>query len=176
MKCVMNQYISDYVEKLRRIISDEDVIELYHWFWDKQDEIACAAEEINRTLGLYGKYALKSDLPCLTMGSRSGLVCLLVNPGWRQELNISEDAHCRKSKDDYVDLMFNFFVKHPEVVGERITFAAQIISFVGLLREGQDRFGHIKTTTEKWQRANSSRLVGHWEIFPFHSVEDGMSQ
>jgi hypothetical protein len=172
----MNQFINDYLERLRRISSDEDVIKLYYWFWDNQDKVKRTAEEMNQNLGLYEDYALKPDLPCLSVGSRNGLVYLFVNPGWRKDLSAREDAYCRRSKDDYVDVMFNFFVKHPNVVGERITFGAQMISFVGLLRNGLERFGPAKTATAKWQQAHSSHLIGHWELFPFHSSSDGLTR
>ena len=58
----MNEFIGDYLERLRQVSSDEDVIELYHWFWDKQKEIKQTAGQINRELGLDGDYALKPDL------------------------------------------------------------------------------------------------------------------
>src|SRR2546425_8908167 len=116
----MNEFIGDYLERLRQVSSDEDVIELYHWFWDKQEEIEQTAGQINRELGLHGDYALKPDLPCLTMGSRSGLLFLLVNPGWSEDLNRREDDYCRKSKDAYVDFFFNYFTKAPQVLGQRI--------------------------------------------------------
>jgi len=172
----MNQFMGDYLERLRQVSSDENVIELYHWFWDRQDEIRRSAEEINRELGLYGDYAVKPDLPCLTMGSRSGLLFLLVNPGWSKELNQKEDGYCRKSKKTYVDFFFNYFIRSPQVLGERIRYAVNMISFVGTLRDGLDRFGYFQTPEERWERAHSSRLLGHWELFPFHSASDGLNQ
>jgi len=112
----MNRFISDYLEKLRSISSDENLIELYHWFWDKQDEIKHTAEEINRVLGLNGDHAIKPDLPCLTIGSRTGLLFLLVNPGWT-EINQKAEDYCRKSKDAYVDLMLTGLLGPPKYWG-----------------------------------------------------------
>ena len=171
----MNRFISDYLEKLRSISSDENLIELYHWFWDKQDEIKHTAEEINRVLGLNGDHAIKPDLPCLTIGSRTGLLFLLVNPGWT-EINQKAEDYCRKSKDAYVDLMFNWFTRSPQILGKRIPYTASMISFIGVLRDGSARFGNPKTPEARWQRAQSSKLIGHWELFPFHSASDGLSK
>jgi hypothetical protein len=134
------------------------------------------AEEINRALGLAGDYAVKPDLPCLSIGSRSGLVYLFVNPGWKRDANAKEDAFCRRSKDNYIDLMFNFFITYPKVVGQRNNFGVNMISFVGLLRDGLQRFGRPKTAPEKWRLAHELKLIGHWELFPFHSSSDGLTQ
>jgi hypothetical protein len=172
----MNQFISDYLKKLKNVASDQDVIELYHWFWDRQSEIKGTANQINQAIHLSGDYAVKPDLPCLTMGSRGGLVFLLVNPGWNEDLNRKEDKHCRRSKDGYVDYFFNNFIKGPQVLGKRISYVASMISFVGTLRDGRERFGDPKTTVERWKRAQSSKLIGHWELFPLHSKSDGLSQ
>ena len=172
----MNQFIRDYIDKLQRVSSDEGLTELYHWFWDNQESIKRTAEDINRELRLDGDYALKPDLPCLSMGARRGLLFLLVNPGWSAELNRQEDEYCRKSKDHYTDLVFNFFTRHPQVVGKRIGFTAQMISLVGVLRDGAARFGHSRTPDVKWQRAQDSGLLGHWELFPFHSAKDGVTR
>jgi len=171
----MNQFISDYLGKLRRVSSDEGVKELYHWFWDNQGEIKRTAEAINRQLGLVGQYALQPDLPCLTIGARTGLLFLLVNPGW-SELNRKAEDYCRKSKDAYVDLMFNWFTRSPQILGERIRYTANMISFVGVLRDGLDRFGNSKTAEARWQQAEASKLFGHWELFPFHSAKDGLTK
>jgi hypothetical protein len=114
------------------------------------------------------------------MGSRAGLLFLFVNPGWNQEQNRKEDAHCRLSKDDYVDLYFKWFTKSPKVIGKRDNYTSSMISFVGVLRDGLDRFGlgSLRTAAaeRKWRRAQESRLIGHWELFPFHSAKDGLTR
>jgi len=171
----MNQFISDYLKKLRRVSSDEDVKELYHWFWDNQTEIKRTAEAINRELGLVGEYALQPDLPCLTIGARTGLLFLLVNPGWSEGNRKAED-YCRKSKNAYVDLMFNWFTRSPQILAERIRYTANMISFIGVLRDGPVRLGNPKTAEERWQLAQASKLIGHWELFPFHSAKDGLTK
>lgn len=33
----------------------------------------------------------------------------------------------------------------------------------------------LRTSAERWQRVHDSRLIGHWEAFPFHSAKDGLS-
>jgi hypothetical protein len=50
-----------------------------------------------------------------------------------------------------------------------------MISFVETLRDGRERFGNPKTPKARWERAQASRLIGHWELFPFHSKDDGLS-
>lgn len=171
-----NQFIEDYLERLRGVSSDANVTALYHWFWDNQALITAVATEINLALGLRGEEALQPDLPCLTMGSRQGLLFLLVNPGWNRDLNPKEDSHCRKSRDTYVDYFFNYFTASPPIIGERIRYAASMISFIGVLRDGLNRLGHPRGTKERWRRANDTKLIGHWELFPFHSAEDGLTR
>jgi hypothetical protein len=172
----MNQFNAEYTARLRAISSDVQVEGLYRWFWANQEAIARTAAEINGALALDGDFALKSDLPCLTMGSRKGLLFVLVNPGWGEEDNRKEDEFCRTSPENYLDLMLHFFTRHPQIVGRRIGFTAQMISFVGVLQNGLNRFGNPATAEARWRRAESSQMIGHWELFPFHSKSDGLTK
>lgn len=171
----MNRFIEDYLERLRRIESDDHVKDLYHWLWEKRREVRNTARLINKKLELAGENELQPDLPCQTIGSRKGLLFLLVNPGWDKVLNRKEETYCRVSKENYVDAMLNFFETHPKVVGQRIRFAAQMISFHGLLRDGVSRFGLHGHSEARWRAAQQTQLVGHWELFPFHSSGDGLT-
>ena len=77
----MNKFIDEYIEKLKNINNDEDLKNIYFWLWKKQNEITESALEINKSLELKGEYELKTDLPCITVGGRQGLLILSANPG-----------------------------------------------------------------------------------------------
>ena len=170
----MNRFIAEYIERLKRIEREEDVKDLYHWFWERSDQIRITVEEINRTLSLPAKCQLKPDLPCLAIGSFNGLLLLNLNPGWREDLNRLEDAYCRTSPYTYIDLMENFFARHPEVVGEKGKWWNSALSWIRLLEEWETRFESAEGT-DRWAKAQQSRLVGGWELFPFHSSKDGLA-
>lgn len=179
----MNQFICDYIAQLATINTDADVECIYHWLWNRQQDIAQTATAINNLLGLTGRFVLQPDLPCLTIGSRAGLLFLFVNPGWTAtlqpnglSLNQMEDAYCHNSPQHYVDLMLNYFGRSYHVLRRRITYAAQMISFVPLLQNGAARFGNPRGPAARWQAAHATKLVGHWELFPFHSEADGITR
>ena len=77
------------MRRLRRLTSDEDVKNLYRWFWDNDEAVAETAREINEAVGLVGEHELKPDLPCLTVGSRKGLLILAANPSWKCDLKVA---------------------------------------------------------------------------------------
>ncbi len=172
---MMNNFIVQYIEKLKHISSEKDIIALYHWFWDNQNQIEKTANQVNDEYSLSGEYILQPDLPCLTIGSTKGLLFLAVNPGWRKDMNEIEDSFCRQSKENYINLMLGFFEHHPNVIGKRIRWWSNALSWVKLLKDYQNRFGEL-SGAEKWEKAYSSKLVGGWELFPFHSSKDGISQ
>jgi hypothetical protein len=172
---MMNQFIEEYIEKLRRIASDEDIIGLYHWFWNHQEEIQSTTDLMNLELGLQDTKKLQPDLPCLTVGSRSGLVVLAANPGWSPDINKIENEYCKKSPGHYVDLMLNFFQEYPRQVGPRLRWWSNIFSFIELLPNGPERFGSADSSVQRWERAHESKIIGGWELFPFHSDKDGVS-
>lgn len=171
----MNKFIRQYIEKLKQISSKEDVITLYHWFWDNQESIAETAYQINDAFSLIGDYKLQPDLPCITVGSTNGLLLLAANPGWDKVSNKKGDAYCKQSKNDYINMMLGFYKYHPIVIGKRITWWNNALSWVKLLENWKGRFGTLKGA-EKWEKAHTSGLVGGWELFPFHSSSDGLSK
>lgn len=172
----MNEFIEEYLHRLQKVERDEQVVELYRWFWERKDEVRTTSTHINMLLSLQGDSRLQPDLPCLTVGSTSGLLILSANPGWDRKTNAKEDAYCRKSEEHYIDLMRNFFGLYPSVVDKRIRWWSGPFWFVRLLKGGVERFGAASSSEEKWRRAYESRLVGGWELFPFHSHSDGITQ
>jgi hypothetical protein len=58
----MNRFVTEYLELLGKVSSDDDVIQFYHWFWNNQQEIQHTAAQINESLGLTGDDALPPDL------------------------------------------------------------------------------------------------------------------
>lgn len=169
-------FLLNLTAKIRELSSEDDLRDLYEWIWHQQASAGQAAHAINRELSLSGSFALKPDLPVLSAGSRRGLLVLAANPGWSADLNAREDAYCRTSPRHYQDLLLNFFERHPQVVGERVRWWNQPLSFIRLLRDGLRRFGHVRGAQQRWQRAHESRLIGGWELFPFHSESDGITQ
>jgi hypothetical protein len=171
----MNKFFAEYQKQLSSIHSDDDLAKLYRWFWDSKEIIKATAGEINKSLKLTGKYEIKSDLPCLSVGSTKGLLVLCANPGWKEELSPLEEACCQRSPEEYIDLMSSFFERHPDVVGKRVPWWSKPFWFVRLLKSGLERFGNAKSSEEKWHLAHTSKLIGGWELFPFHSESDGIS-
>lgn len=170
----MNALLSEYLVRLRECCKRDNLVALYEWFWERPAETESAIEWLNTNLGLSGDCALKFDLPTIGVGGFEGLVVLGVNPGWRADLNAKEDGFCRRSKEDYVDLKLGFFRRHPQVVGLHIQWWAQALSFAPLLDAWRDRFPD-STGIERWEHAHISRLVGGWELIPFHSSPDGVT-
>lgn len=170
----MNAFTSEPIWKIRHISTEHDLREMYRWLYTKQTEISRTAAEINDQLSLRGDFELKPDMPCLNVGSSSGMVVLAANPGWSQEDNEREDAYCRTSPAHYEDLIFNFFDTHPKVVGRRVRWWSGPINFSRELILPTDNLLPESAET-KWKTAYSSRLLGGWELFPWHSVSDGIS-
>jgi len=170
----MNKFIDEYIEKLKNINNDEDLKNIYFWLWEKQNEITESALEINKSLELKGEYELKTDLPCITVGGRQGLLILSANPGWTEKYNKKENEYCKTSPDKYVDLMFNFFEKHPNVVGISSRWWSNAMSMVEIL-DGHRNFFKGLNREKKWGKVHETKMVGGWELFPFHSSKDGIS-
>jgi hypothetical protein len=170
----MNAFINEFIDKIRNVHSEDDMREIYRWLFTKQREITETSLEINRLFNLRGEFELKPDLLCLNVGASSGMVVLAANPGWSLEDNALEDAYCRSSPENYEDLIFNFFETHPKVVGRRVRWWSGPINFSReLLRQN---FDNPKDSAEsKWQAAHKSKCLGGWELFPWHSISDGIS-
>jgi len=118
-----------------------------------------------------------SDLifPCLFVGSQPGLVVLAANPGWDPKLNALEDAYCRKSPEQYEDLLFNFFDVHPRVIGRRVRWWSGPMSFMPILDGAQEHPPRSTSGAARWRTMHASRLLGGWKLFPRHSARDGLT-
>lgn len=172
----MHKLLWEYIERMKAINTPQDVRSLYCWFWDKKDEIKPTIEAINSELDLHGEFELKADLPCLSVGSATGLLILSANPGWDESSNRLEDEFCLKSCANYCALMADFFDLHPKVLKKRTRWWGKPIAFVQLLSRWQERFGTLENSADKWEKAHASKLIGGWELFPFHSKSDRITQ
>lgn len=170
------QFSEQYIARLQGIRTESDVHVLYEWFWRLRDEIPTIVAAINLELGLRGDYELKPDLPCIAIGSLCGIVLVSANPGWIEELNARENARCHVSEDAYQGLMFDYFDEHPRVVGQRVRWWSQPIGLLSLLRNSGERIGVIGAGEARWRTAHRSRLIGGWELHPFHSTSDELTQ
>lgn len=141
----MRDFIAEYIERLqrRRPMTSPSCLT---GSGPNKMKSAIPQEAINRELRLDGEFALNPDLPCQSVGSRKGLLLLLVNPGWGAELNLKEDAYCRRSKEHYRDLMFQLLHSTPASCRHSYRFfTAQTIPVVGVLHDGAARVGHAAT-------------------------------
>ena len=170
----MNVFVNELIEKLRQLSTEDDLITLYEWLHSKQSEVAESATEMNRLLGLSGETLLQPDLPCLSVGSLKGLVILAANPGWSEKANALEDAYCKASPEQYIDILLNFFKTHPKVVGERVRWWSGPIGFYNELFDEKSKFTAM-TSIQKWNAISEKRMLGGWELFPWHSSKDGIS-
>ena len=170
----MNVFTHELTKRLRLLYSEEDLKFLYEWLYSKQTDVAESAAEMNKALGLSGETLLKPDLPCLSVGSLKGLVILAANPGWSEKANALEDAFCKTSSEQYIDILLNFFKTHPKVVGERVRWWSGPIGFYNELYDERSKFTAI-TSIEKWNAVSEERMLGGWELFPWHSSKDGIS-
>ncbi|MFZ9363808.1 MAG: hypothetical protein ACO25T_09290 [Arenimonas sp.] len=170
----MNEFITDFIEKIRNVQSENDLREMYRWLFTKQHDVANTAAQINNAFNLQGDLELKPDLLCLNVGASNGMVVLAANPGWSLEDNAREDAFCRNSVENYEDLIFNFFDTHPKVVGRRVRWWSGPINFS---RELMPEYCENRNASaqQKWQAVNKSKTLGGWELFPWHSISDGIS-
>jgi hypothetical protein len=158
---------------LDKIRTENDISELYKWIWNNQKSYAKAINSINTELNLTGKSELKKDLPCLTIGGTKGVIVVSANPGWNEEINKKEDEYCRKSAKNYVELMRHFFCKYHDVVGKKITWWSKALFSIRFLDNYSSK---SSLNTDRWKLACDTQLVGGWELFPFHSDEDGLTQ
>jgi hypothetical protein len=172
----LSDFSARYIERLRRVDTEADVHDLYSWFWELRDEIPTIAAAINLELGLRDDYELKPDLPCIAIGSLRGLVLVSANPGWIASLNAKENARCRVSQEAYRTVMSDFFDEHPRVVGERVRWWSQPIGLLSLLENASKRIGVVGNGETRWRTAHRSRLIGGWELHPFHSSSDELTQ
>jgi hypothetical protein len=177
MEKFAEDFVASYVAKLKNLEKPDDLKKMYQWFWEQKDKFEVVTKQMNEDLGLEGEYTIQPDLPCLGYGSMQGLVLLHANPAWNEEFNTIEDSYVRQSADNYSGLFSDFFNQYPCIFEppHPIPFWTQAISFVRLLKDWQDRFGELLQGLDRWQQASNSRLVGGWEIFPFHSGSDGVT-
>lgn len=171
----MNTFLRQFLRRLRDITTYDDVYNLYGWIWDHKGDLEESVGCINKECKLEGNEGLKPDLPCITVGGVNGVLLVSANPGWSPELNEKEELYCQQSKQQYMELMSRFFVRHPEVVGRRIGWWANALDCIKLLKNWESRFG-LHKGQRRWERADETRLIGGWELLPFHSSSDGMSR
>lgn len=170
-------FLSDLLVRLSAVATDDDVDDLHRWIWlAPKHRLEEAVEYLNSSAGLEGLAALKSDLLCLGAGTRRGVVVLAANPGWREDLNRLEERYARKSSDHYVVLMRDFFTVHSTAVKVRVRWWSGPMRFMSLLPDGEGLFSNTMTPAQKWASAATSRMLGGWQLIPFHSRRDHLTQ
>jgi hypothetical protein len=175
------------IEFVRRIgkVTDEVSLRSFNKWLHVGNPASVYSRALNAQLRLPArdpKYELREDLPCLTVGSRSGLLLLLANPGWDMKENPPWNRACADATPSgYHDLLVNFFHEWPRIVGRAVKknaqrsygqFWTQAIPALRLLRPGPVPVG----AAERWAHAHASRLFGSWDLFPMMSDKDGLSQ
>jgi hypothetical protein len=171
----VNSFVNDLRSRIDLIASRDDLRAIYEWIWDNKSGVATSAAEMNVALKLSGDKELKPDLPCLSVGSTSGLVVLAANPGWKPELDAKEDGYCQKSPEAYVDMMFNFFHRHPvERDGDYARWWTRAMKWLVLL-PGWNADDFPKPVPARWECIHNTQLLGGWELFPWHSSKDGVT-
>jgi hypothetical protein len=173
----MNTFIDEFESRLDQVRSQDQLESLHDWIWDNKQNVARTASEINSSLRLTGSSELKRDLPCLTVGSTSGLVIVAGNPGWKPALNALEDVYCKRSKHAYRNLMFNFFHLHPIVRGGVYSkWWSKAMKFVALV-PGQESWAQLKMDKpDRWAHIHASGILGGWDVFPWHSSKDAITR
>jgi len=177
----MTNFLTEFTRRIKKLSNDRQLRNLYRWLWNNQDNIKDTVETLNKELVLKGKNKLRSDLPCVSVGSRSGLLVVGANPGWKESKkgkkgNRYEDQLCRRSREDYEDLMTNWFERFPEVMGRPIRYWTGRFFLMRLIRNGDSSIWESGSRKEKWKEAHASQLIGGWELIPFHSQSDGVTE
>lgn len=171
----MNRFIVDLIEQLKGISTRDDLRATYHWLWGMQQEVSDTAQAINEQLRLEPPVDLQPILPCLGVGAHSDLVILAANPGWHPARNVREQGYCVASPDAYTDMMFNFFERHPAVIGEHASWWTKAMSFVPLLPGRTEAQAAPQSVAAKWRGVHEDRILGGWDLFPWHSKQDGIT-
>lgn len=171
----VNRFLDDLRLRIDQLNTRDDLRMLYEWIWDNKTQVSATAAALNAQLGLSGDKELKPDLPCLSVGSTTGLVVLAANPGWKPDLNAKEDGYCQQSREAYVDMMFNFYHRHPLVRdGVYSRWWTQAMKWQVLL-SGWNKDEWPKSVGSRWERVHESGRLGGWELFPWHSSKDGIT-
>jgi hypothetical protein len=171
----VNEFLSDLGSRIDQINSHEDLRALYEWIWNNKSKVATTAAALNAELGLEGDKELKPDLPCLSVGSTSGLVVLAANPGWKAERNFKENDYSKESPKQYLDMMFDFYHLHPIVLdGFHSRWWTKAMKWMVLL-PGWNADDCPKPVPARWEYIHDRRRLGGWELFPWHSNKDGIT-
>lgn len=167
-------FLESYIGRLETVATDSHLEALYRWVWHQDRDhgaVGVTVAFLNAALGLDDEYALKPDLPCISVGSRAGLVILAANPGWSEVANAQEDGYSKQSANAYVQLMMDYFGSYHRVVQQPNPWWNRTYKFMRLLANCADRVGAVPSR----ETARSSALMGGWELLPFHSRKDGIT-
>ena len=126
-------------------------------------------------MNLKGLKKLKTDLPCFGVGNLKGLVVVAANPGWNLKTNPKEEAHCSRSADLYIEFMRKFYSQYPRVIGTSSQWWSKAMNYQDFMKEGPGNWSEFKPWQVKWRRTSKCDFLGGWDLFPFHSNQDGIS-
>jgi hypothetical protein len=165
------------LEKQLDTIHDKDSLNDFHrWFWNwwypKSKSIAA---ELNAQLMFRDKQVIQSDVGYLCVGKPTDIVLLSMNPGYHQDKNKLE-MKAKKDFVSYLNFVENYFEEYPKVVKHKGRFWSNAIGFAA-------RVGGLQSDPKgnNWDYAAGKsnhpgwRSIAGWELFPFHSENDGFS-
>lgn len=178
-----------YLGALQRVNAQTGYRPVHDYFLRRRPEVARLATRLNEEASLTKpEQRFQPDLPLLGLGSWKGVVLVSANPGWRErsvdprnhleeEFRSSSAAACHAFAEDF------FEVHHrPDVLGKKLRFWSRPIALLELLgwanvrrAAGLEGDGPPQSTVERWRLAHEARLLGGWELLPWHSQADGFS-
>lgn len=168
------RFIREYTEQLTAV-TGATLEELHRWtaaqpLEDRKE----AVQRLNDDLMLGDKpYELRHDLPCLTVGSRDGLVLVSANPGWHPKASAEFARSCEGKPDNYWRRTVDYFAETPDD-GSRNPWWYRAFRYLELLPSTGYRYPQHRGPAA-WEYAHSSREFGGWELIPIPSSKDGIT-
>jgi len=181
MDDLLRDFLEKYVLELRKLRKPDDLKGLYQWFWEQKSSYPEVTNQMNEDLCLKDETKLESDLPVLGSGkvtcfgkNRKGTLLLSVNPAWIKGISQVENNHCLNSLDHYMGFQLEFFSQFPAVMGIPNRFWNEALEFFRVFHDWDKTYG-VLNQDSLWKLAACEPLLGGWELFPFHSHQDGLS-
>jgi hypothetical protein len=168
------RFVTEYTKRLSDVANanePEQRLKALHFWAARQrfEERDRAAQALNRCLGLRGEQELHGDLPCITAGSRKGLVIMSANPGWGKAASVELESSCAGKPHAYWRRTTNYFRETPIVFRNKRWWGRAIPYLELLPGSGYDG----QHGDDAWEFAHCSGKFGSWELIPIPSSKDG---
>ena len=181
MEKFAEDFVEQYIAELKKLRKPDNLKGLYQWFWEQKDRFPEVTKQMNEDLGLKGDYEIKPGLPIIGSGkvdcfgsNRLGTLLININPAWVDGISQVENHHCNKSLEHYVRFQLGFFSEFPKEMGMPNRFWNEALEFFRLYQNWDADYGPLDQG-KMWELAARKPLLGGWELFPFHSHNDGIS-